>query len=127
VFKDGYGMQRLVQEVCLKQGIPLRIALELNTPETFRGVVRQGEMIALLPAGALVEARSDSTLAVRQVATLPGEERWTREVAMVTTSDRLQIPPIAYFCQYVRELMVPASLPPKVAINNRTTVALGSS
>lgn len=127
VFKDGYGMQRLVQEVCLKQGIPLRIALELNTPETFRGVVRQGEMIALLPAGALVEAHSDSTLAVRQVATLPGEERWMRSVAMVTTRDRLQIPPIAYFCQMVRELMVPASLPPGVVINNHATVALGSS
>ena len=127
VFKDGYGMQRLVKEVGFKQGISLRIALELNPPETFRVVVRQGEMIALLPAGALVEARSDSTLAVRQVATLPGEERWTREVAMATTRDRLQIPPIGYFCQLVRELMVPASLPPGVAISTRTTLALGSS
>ncbi|WP_199248144.1 LysR family transcriptional regulator [[Phormidium] sp. ETS-05] len=127
VFKDGYGMQRLVQEVCLKQGIPLRIVLELNTPETFRGVVRQSEMIALLPAGALVEARSDSTLAVRPVATLPGEDRWMRSVAMVTTRDRLQIPPIAHFCQLVRELMLPASLPPGVALNTRATVALGSS
>ncbi|MFM7875762.1 MAG: hypothetical protein ACKO8M_04350, partial [Microcystis panniformis] len=30
--------------------------------------------------------------------------RLTRQVVLVTTSDRLQIPPIAHFCQLVRQI-----------------------
>ncbi|MBK4731198.1 LysR family transcriptional regulator [Oxynema sp. CENA135] len=116
VFKDGYGMQRLVQDLFLKQGIPLRAVLELNTPDAFRGVVRQGDTIALLPESALVEARHDPTLAVRSLAPLSSEVAfeaekngensqvpWNRQVAIVTTRDRLQIPPIAYFWKLVHE------------------------
>ncbi len=51
VFKDGYGMQRIVQEQFERRGATLRAVLELNTPDAFRGVVRQGELVALLPAG----------------------------------------------------------------------------
>ncbi len=105
VFKDGYGMQRIVQEQFARRGSPLKAALELNTPDAFRGVVRQGKMVALLPESALVEAYHDPTLTVRSIATdansltdLP----LTRQVVMVTTSDRLQIPPIQYFYQLVR-------------------------
>src|ERR687885_1595956 len=71
VFKDGYGMQRLVQERFARQGAKLRAVMELNTLDAFRGVVRQGEMIALLPQSALVEARAGSTLAIRALASLP--------------------------------------------------------
>lgn len=123
VFKDGYGMQRLVQEKFTQAGAKLNAVLELNTLDGFRGVIRQGELIALLPYSALLEARTDPTLAVRGLAPLPfanskpliasstpsmlipadGDTTWTREVVIVTTPDRMQIPPIAYFWQLVHE------------------------
>ena len=122
VFKDGYGMQRLVQERFLRLGATLHAVMELNTLEAFRGVVRQGELIALLPQSALIEARTDSTLAVRAIANLPSslatpnnlvssvstsDSSLIRQVVLVTSQDRLQIPPIEYFCQLVRQLETP--------------------
>ena len=107
VFKDGYGMQRLVQQLFAKDK-GLQVAMELNTLDAFRGVVRQGEMIAMLPHGALLEAIQDPTLAVRPIAPDPslGENsNFTREVVLVTTSDRLEIPPIKHFCQLVQDLV----------------------
>ncbi len=108
VFKYGYGMQRLVQEKFTQQGLNLKAALELNSPEAFRGVVRQGEMVALLPETALLDAYHDPTLAVRSLLSesdSQGNETWSRQVVMVTTRDRLQIPPIQKFWQLVRELV----------------------
>ncbi len=114
VFKDGYGMQRLVQDWFARQNVELKIAMELNTLDAFRGVVRQGNTIALLPQGALIDSRQDESLAVKPIAN-PEEllsvtmnnNGWhnylTRQVVMVTTSDRLQIPPIAHFCQLVKK------------------------
>lgn len=114
VFKDGYGMQRLVQEWFSRQSLQPKIAMELNTLDAFRGVIRQGEMIALLPQGALVDCRHDSSLAVRTIAKPTGgisnlgtedlETNLTRQVVMVTTSDRLNIPPIAHFYQLVQKM-----------------------
>ena len=99
VFKDGYGMQRIVQSQFQGQGKDVKIALELNTLDAFRGVVRQGNMIALLPKSALAESRRDLALAVR-----PTEEpTLLRKVVMVTTHDRLLIPPIQEFCDLVRQ------------------------
>ena len=117
VFKDGYGMQRLVQEWFSRQNIELKTAMELNTLDAFRGVVRQGEMIAMLPQGALIESRQDPTLAVRAIANLPESSslaisnnslchNLTRQVVMVTTSDRLSIPPIAHFCKLVKKTVL---------------------
>jgi DNA-binding transcriptional LysR family regulator len=111
VFKDGYGMQRLVQEWFNYQDVSLKIVMELNTLDAFRGVVRQGEIIALLPQTALLEARRDPTLAVRSLAELPEtnansqkfKQGLTRQVVLVTSSDRLNIPPIAHFCELVRQ------------------------
>ncbi|MBW4449428.1 MAG: LysR family transcriptional regulator [Spirirestis rafaelensis WJT71-NPBG6] len=108
VFKDGYGMQRLVQDRFERLEATLQAVLEVNTLDAFRGVVRQGELVALLPHSALVEARLDPTLAVRSLAcnantTLPDNSSLTRRVVMVTTGDRLQIPPIQYFWQLVQE------------------------
>ena len=104
VFKDGYGMQRLVQEQFKTQGLELKAALELNTLDAFRGVIRQGNMISLLPQGALVDAQQDSTLAIRKLADTPQSqgEFLSRDVVMVTTEDRLNIPPIANFWHLVR-------------------------
>ncbi|BAT51304.1 Transcriptional Regulator, LysR family [Nostoc sp. NIES-3756] len=109
VFKDGYGMQRLVQDKFERLEATLQAALEVNTLDAFRGVVRQGELIALLPTSALLEARLDPTLAVRPLANnaLPDNSSLTRRVVMVTTQDRLQIPPIKHFWQLVRENIPP--------------------
>jgi len=103
VFKDGYGMQRLVQERFEQLGAALHAALEVNTLDAFRGVVRQGELLALLPHSALVEARLDPTLAVRSLVS--EGNRLTRQVVMVTTQDRLHIPPIQHFWQLMCEYM----------------------
>ncbi|MBW4654630.1 MAG: LysR family transcriptional regulator [Kaiparowitsia implicata GSE-PSE-MK54-09C] len=101
VFKDGYGMQRIVQEQFARRGTPLTAALELNTPDAFRGVVRHSEMLALLPNSSLIEAAHDPTLAIRPIATSAtqavADPPLSRQVVMVTTSDRLQIPPIRHF------------------------------
>lgn len=122
VFKDGYGMQRLVQERFARLGAKLQSVMELNTLDAFRGVIRQGELIALLPQSALVEAHTDSTLAIRAIASLPptmptasnivsdvstSDSSLMRQVVLVTTQDRIQIPPIHHFCQLVRKLEKP--------------------
>lgn len=105
VFKDGYGMQRMVQDCFARQGVKVQVAMELNTLDAFRGVVRQGDLIALLPQSALLEAKTDPTLAVRSVATdSTMKDDFMRQVVLVTTRDRLQIPPIQTFCQLVQEL-----------------------
>jgi DNA-binding transcriptional LysR family regulator len=114
VFKDGYGMQRLIQDRFEKLEAKLQAALEVNTLDAFRGVVRQGQLIALLPKSALVEARHDPTLAVRSLANsssevFPDGSSLTRRVVMVTTADRLQIPPIKHFWQLVKD-NIPAKL-----------------
>ncbi|BAZ38989.1 transcriptional regulator LysR family protein [Calothrix sp. NIES-4101] len=114
VFKDGYGMQRLVQDKFERLDATLQAALEVNTLDAFRGVVRQGEFVALLPHSALVEARNDPTLAVRSLTerntTAPDNTAiMTRRVVMVTTNDRLQIPPIKHFWQLVRDNIPPKS------------------
>ena len=113
VFKDGYGMQRLVKEQFDRLGAKLNAVLELNTLDAFRGVVRQGNLIALLPYSALIDARLDPTLAIRSIDTSPTNSKvssikdsvWSREVVVVTTRDRMQIPPIKYFWQLVKELI----------------------
>jgi DNA-binding transcriptional LysR family regulator len=113
VFKDGYGMQRLVQERFERMEAKLQAALEVNTLDAFRGVVRQGELVALLPHSALVEACNDPTLAVRslnnQNSIFADSSSLTRKVVMVTTADRLQIPPIRHFWQLVRENIPPSA------------------
>lgn len=101
VFKDGYGMQRLVQEQFQRQALTCKAAVELNTLDGFRGMVRQGELIALLPQSALVEVQNDPSLAIRSTE----EPTLTRQVVMVTTQDRLEIPPIQYFRNLVLEMI----------------------
>jgi DNA-binding transcriptional LysR family regulator len=107
----------------IRQGVPLKAALELNTLDAFRGVVRQGELIALLPHSALMEAQTDSTLTIRAIAPfqhsnsrnssavvptpLQAASGLTREVVIVTTADRMQIPPIEYFWQLVHQYIPP--------------------
>lgn len=117
VFKDGYGMQRLIQDRFDKLGTKLQAALEVNTLDAFRGVVRQGELIALLPHSALIEAKFDPSLAVRSLesnSNLLDTSSLTRRVVMVTSQDRLQIPPIKHFWQLVID-----NIPPKLE-NQRT-------
>ncbi|MBF2098069.1 MAG: LysR family transcriptional regulator [Gloeomargaritaceae cyanobacterium C42_A2020_066] len=93
VFKDGYGMRNLLVNHMSRLGLNLDAALELNTLDAFRGVVRQGYLIALLPALALEEMATDATLCICPT-TAPLLER---QVVLVSSSDRQQIPPIAHF------------------------------
>ena len=114
VFKDGYGMQRLVQEWFNHQNVQIKTAMELNTLDAFRGVIRQGEMIALLPHKALIDSYNDPTLAIRPISQSHQAREntkqedldsvLTRQVVMVTTRDRLMIPPIAHFYQLVKDM-----------------------
>jgi DNA-binding transcriptional LysR family regulator len=99
VFKDGYGIQRLIQEHFKHHGISLNAALELNSLDAFRSVIRQGNLAALLPQTALQEAWPDPTLVVRKME----YPQLNRQVALITTSDRLKIPPIRHFCQLVND------------------------
>lgn len=111
VFKDGYGMQRLVQDVFSKQGKTLNAVLELNTLDAFRGVVRQGNLITILPHSALLEARNDPTLTVRPIS--PESKlvpELKRQVVLVTTHDRLEIPPIRTFYQLVCQGINPGTI-----------------
>ena len=114
VFKDGYGMQRLVQEWFNRQNMELKTIMELNTLDAFRGVVRQGDILALLPHSALIDSLNDPTLAIRPLLQPPEmsesltvssrqPQTFSRQVVLVTTSDRLQIPPIAHFCNLVQQ------------------------
>ncbi len=107
IFKDGYGMQRLVRDRFQQQQAELKTALELNTLDAFRGVVRQGTYVALLPQSALVDCRDDPTLCVRptQAPTL------TRQVILLTTQDRLQIPPIQRFRELTLKTLGSPQLP----------------
>ena len=114
VFKDGYGMQRLVQEWFNHQNVQIKTAMELNTLDAFLGVIRQGEMVALLPHKALIDSYNDPTLAIRPISQSHQAREntkqedldsvLTRQVVMVTTRDRLMIPPIAHFYQLVKDM-----------------------
>lgn len=108
VFKDGYGMQRLVQDAFARLDKPFHAALELNTLDAFRGMVRQGRMISILPKSALLDA--DETLAVRPIASDPCFPNLQREVVVVTSEDRLEIPPIAEFFELVCQEIPPLVL-----------------
>ncbi len=99
VFKDGYGMQRLVQEQFQREGVTLNAALELNTLDAFRGVVRRGDLVALLPQGAIADLHLDPLLVMRPTS----DPVINREVVLVTTTDRLQIPPIRRFRELVQQ------------------------
>ncbi len=67
----------------------LQAALEVNTLVAFRGVVPQGELIALLPHSGLIEAKFDPSLVVRPLASnsnLPDNSSLTRRVGNTATN-----------------------------------------
>ena len=134
VFKDGYGMQRLVQDWFNNQNVQIKTAMELNTLDAFRGVIRQGEMVALLPHKALIDSYNDPTLAIRPIAQpkiqadISEQEELesvlTRQVVMVTTKDRLMIPPIAHFYKLVQDLGKSSNLKPAKALGGQCKATL---
>jgi DNA-binding transcriptional LysR family regulator len=101
VFKDGYGMQRLVRDQFHRLGAEIKAVLELNTLDAFRSMVKQGGCIALLPQSALEECRRDPELTVRSTQ----DPILTRNVVLVTTVDRLRIPPIQHFRELTLNLL----------------------
>ncbi len=101
VFKEGYAMRALVGSHLAKLGLSLKAAVELNTLDAFRGVVKQSPLIALLPQSALGHCHEDPGLTVR-----PTEDPvLSREVVMVTTHDRYLIPPIQRFLHLATQLI----------------------
>lgn len=101
VFKEGYGMRRLVQEHFNHQRLDLNVVLELNTLDAFRGIVRRGQSVALLPRTALQEIQTDPSLTTRPTT----QPVLMREVVCVTTCDRLQIPPIQCFRELLKAVI----------------------
>ena len=96
-----------MQEQFSKLGSKLHAVLELNTLDAFRGVVRQGELIALLPRSALLDLHTDPTLMARSIEPIPHTGlNLSRQVVLVTTSDRLQIPPIQSFWDLVTKQLM---------------------
>ncbi|APB34073.1 LysR family transcriptional regulator [Gloeomargarita lithophora Alchichica-D10] len=108
VFKDGYGMRRLVEKGFARYGLTVPVALELNTPEAFVGVIRQSQMVALLPERLIQEALREPQLITRPVV---DGEQWRRKVVAVTSKDRLDLPPIAYFYELLRTYPAPLTTP----------------
>ncbi|MEN9249526.1 MAG: LysR family transcriptional regulator [Gloeomargarita sp. GXS_bins_116] len=94
VFKDGYGMRRLVTQEFARRGLTWQAAVELNTPEAFLSVIRHSQMVAVLPRSVLKAAQGDPGLAVRPW--VPEEQPLLREVVAITTRDRQAMPPINY-------------------------------
>jgi DNA-binding transcriptional LysR family regulator len=102
VFKDGYGLQRMVQEQFQLQGLELNAVLELNSLDAFREMVKQGNLLALLPAGAVAPiACTDHYLQVRPLC----DPELLRQVCCVSSSDRLSLPPIAHLYHLTLELL----------------------
>ena len=102
------------------QNVRIKTAMELNTLDAFRGVIRQGETIALLPQKALIDSYNDPTLAVRPIyqpitaganSANSLDRMLARQVVMVTTRDRLMIPPIAHFYHLVKDYGKSLELP----------------
>jgi LysR family transcriptional activator of glutamate synthase operon len=91
-FKEGYRMRGLMEEGFSQRGLSPNIRLELNVPDSFYGVAANSDMVALLPQSLLASALNNPQLAVRPLA-----PPLHRQVAAVTTTDRLKIPPIASF------------------------------
>ncbi|MEO1134908.1 MAG: LysR substrate-binding domain-containing protein [Cyanobacteria bacterium J06639_1] len=110
VFKEGYGMQRLIREQFDRLGLTYQVALELNALEAFRNVIREGNFIALLPLSAIADADTDPGLRILPVVDLQGRSL-SRQVVSITTSDRLLMPPVRQFRTLVRQyVQVPQSL-----------------
>jgi DNA-binding transcriptional LysR family regulator len=109
VFKDGYGMQRLVHEQFSKHNLQYRAVLELNTLDAFRGVIRQGEFLAVLPESVVRLACEDSRVISRPLepSIQDGGKTLSRQVVLVTTRDRLSIPPIENFRALALEYIPP--------------------
>ena len=105
VFKDGYGMQRLVNEQFNKQDLQYRTVLELNSLDGFRGAIAQGEWLGILPQSAIQLACEDPNVTYRalQPTTTDGGKHLSRQVVLVTTRDRLQLPPIRNFRSLILE------------------------
>ncbi|WP_322877786.1 LysR family transcriptional regulator [Pseudocalidococcus azoricus] len=105
VFKDGYGMRRLVEDEFMRRNTPLMAALELNTPDAFNTVVGSSQMLALLPESMLVDAAKNPALVVHYFHNQNSSEGiiLQRQVMVVTTIDRLNISPIADFFHLITE------------------------
>lgn len=114
VFKDGYQMRQLIEEEFIRRQIPLNISLELNVPEAFYGVVENSQMLAIMPESLLNSALNNPAFTVLNFASdaLSGSKTFCRQISVVTTVDRLQIPAIADFFDLVTERLTSSTVIP---------------
>ena len=103
IFKEGYAMQTLVRDYFDRLGAKLNAVLELNSIDAFRGAIRHSNWLALLPQSAILDIKNDLDLTVRPLS----QPVPIRQTILVTTQDRLEIPPIQYFRQLVLEFVKP--------------------
>ncbi|WP_218081095.1 LysR family transcriptional regulator [Anthocerotibacter panamensis] len=97
VFRDGYAMRTALVQYFRQTGQPLQIAVELNTLEAFKEMVRQGVGVALLPLSAVQNLPAD--LVRVQVV----EPRLTRRVELIYRKENYQIPVVAAFARLIAE------------------------
>ncbi|WP_287129182.1 LysR family transcriptional regulator [Candidatus Cyanaurora vandensis] len=97
VFREGYAMRTALIQQFRQVGRPLDIAVELNTLEAFKEMVRQEVGIALLPLSAVQNLPPDLVLIH------PTGPKLTRRVELVCHKDNYQVPVVAAFARLVRE------------------------
>jgi DNA-binding transcriptional LysR family regulator len=103
-FKEGYCMRRLIEEEFSQRGMHPAISLEFNVPESFFSVLKISQMFAFLPQSLLIAVAQDPQLTICH-----WPPNLHRQIAVVTTVDRLEIPPIAnLFNLIVAQLSTPA-------------------
>ncbi len=99
VFRDGYAMRTALVQHFRQIGAPLEIAVELNTLDAFREMVRQGVGVGILPVAA-VQAISADLSVVRIV-----EPQLTRLVELVCRKDNYQVPVVAAFTNLINDFL----------------------
>ncbi|AGY56567.1 LysR family transcriptional regulator [Gloeobacter kilaueensis] len=97
VFREGYAMRTALIQHFRAIGVSIEVAVELNTLEAFKEMVRQGVGVAILPLCAVQNLNSD--LAIARIE----EPRLSRTVELVCRKDNYQVPVVAAFRQLVAE------------------------
>jgi len=97
VFREGYAMRTALIQHFRQVGSPLTFAVELNTLEAFKEMVRQKVGIAVLPLSAVQYLPSD-------LRALPfADTPLTRKVQLVCRKDHYQVPIVAAFAQLLEQ------------------------
>ncbi|UFP92874.1 LysR family transcriptional regulator [Gloeobacter morelensis MG652769] len=97
VFRDGYAMRTALVQHFRAIGATVDVAVELNTLEAFKEMVRQEVGVAILPLCAVQHLGTDLVIARLE------EPSITRRVELVCRKDNYQVPVVAAFTRLVAE------------------------